>query len=408
MTLKTRPPTGAVPWPLILVEGGEKAGKSWAGAVLSTSEKVGRTLWIDWGEGSGDEYGAIPGARYELIEHDGTWLSIIEQVRAARDEAQRAVDDGEKPVVLVVDSMTAEWDDLKDWVDGKARRRDSNAKKLEKDPDAEIQITTDLWNLATARHKELMRILMRFPGIVVMTARGADQVAMENGKPTTKRVWKVEGQKNLGFDASVWVRLSRTEHPQIVGARSVHAGIVPGEDKPKRVPDLTLEQLVFDILKCDPKTAHVRDFASVQDRVLDLLDRVERADSKDQLTALWRDAKAAEILNVGALDGPTVEAAIVARAKELDTPEPQPAAEAAAESAPPPDAAVGQAKQRKEPSTFDHERVLDDACAVLGLDFDATKGRFIAEHGKPPRQADPDVVQEFCDQLHDEAKEKTT
>ncbi|UAW08542.1 RecA-like DNA recombinase [Mycobacterium phage MadMen] len=318
MSLKTRPPTGAVPWPLILVEGGEKAGKSWAAAVLSSSEKVGRTLWIDWAEGAADEYGAIPGARYEVIEHDGTWTSIMEQVRAAKDEAQRAIDAGEKPVVLVIDSMTAEWDDLKEWVDTKARRRESNRKKLEKDPEAEIQITTDLWNLATARHKELMRVLMRFPGIVVMIARGADQVAMENGKPTSQRTWKVEGQKNLAFDASVWVRLNRGEHPQIIGARSVHAGIIPGEDKPRRVPDLTLEQLVFDILKCDPKTAHVRELESVQDRVLELLDLIAAAESRDVLTGLWRDAKAGELLNVGAADGPTVQEALAARAQELE------------------------------------------------------------------------------------------
>ncbi|QYC54852.1 RecA-like DNA recombinase [Mycobacterium phage Zizzle] len=318
MTLKTRPPTGAVPWPLILVEGGEKAGKSWAAAVLSSSEKVGRTLWIDWAEGAADEYGAIPGARYEVIEHDGTWTSIMEQVRAAKDEAQRAIDAGEKPVVLVIDSMTAEWDDLKEWVDTKARRRESNRKKLEKDPEAEIQITTDLWNLATARHKELMRVLMRFPGIVVMIARGADQVAMENGKPTSQRTWKVEGQKNLAFDASVWVRLNRGEHPQIIGARSVHAGIIPGEDKPRRVPDLTLEQLVFDILKCDPKTAHVRELESVQDRVLELMDLIAAAESRDVLTGLWRDAKAGELLNVGVADGPTVQEALAARAQELE------------------------------------------------------------------------------------------
>lgn len=318
--LKTRQPTCAVPWPLILVEGGEKAGKSWAAAVLSASDKVGRTLWLDWGEGAADEYGAIPGARYEVIEHDGSWVSIFEQVQAARDEAKRAVAAGDKPVVLVLDSMTAEWDDLKEWVDGKARCRASNKKKLESDPEAEIQITTDLWNMATARHKALMRILMRFPGIVVMTARGADQVAMENGKPTEKRTWKVEGQKALGFDASVWVRLARGAHPEIIGARSVHAGIVPGDDKPKRVPELTLERLVFDILRCDPKTAHVRELTSVQDRVFDLLEAISAAQSKDELTEIWREAKAAELLNTGLDDGPTVQAAIFQRAESIQTP----------------------------------------------------------------------------------------
>lgn len=334
--LKTRPPTGAVPWPLILVEGGEKAGKSWAAAVLSSSDKVGRTLWLDWAEGAADEYGAIPGARFEVIDHDGTWLDIIGQVRAARDVARAAVEAGDKPVCLIIDSMTAEWDDLKEWVDGKARRREKNRKLLERDPEAEVQITTDLWNLATARHKELMRVLMRFPGIVVMIARGADQVLIENGRPVEgKRVWKVEGQKNLAFDASVWVRMNRGEHPEIIGARSVHAGIVPGEDKSKRVPDLTLERLVFDILKCDPKTAHVREFTSVQDKIGDLLDRIKEAESKDQLSALWREAKAAELLNTGLVEGETVNDAILARveAVEMDAAREADEAKKAAEAA---------------------------------------------------------------------------
>ena len=316
-TLKTRPPTGAVPWPLVLVEGAEKSGKSWAAAVLSSSEKVGRTLWLDWSEGAADEYGAIPGARFEVIEHDGTWLSILGQVRAAQTVAQQAIDKGEKPVVLVVDSMTAEWDQLKDWVDEKARRREKNRKALERDPEAEVQITPDLWNMATAKHRELMRILMRFPGIVVMTAKGAEQVLMENGQPTKHKVWKVNGQKDLAFDASVWVRLSRTENPIIVGARSVHAGIIPGEGRPKVVPDLTLEQLVFDILRCDPKTAHVRELESVQDRVADLMETIAAATSKDQLTEVWRAARASDLLNVGVVDGPTVQEAMAIRAEEI-------------------------------------------------------------------------------------------
>lgn len=321
--LKTRQPTGAVPWPLVLIEGGEKSGKSWAIAELSASEKVGRTLWLDLGEGAGDEYGAIPGARYELIEHEGTWPSIMGQVVAAQDEAQRALNAGEKPVVLAIDSMTAEWDLLKAWVDGKARRRAVNAKALEKDPEAEVQITTDLWNLATGRHRDLMRILMTFPGIVVMTARGADQVAMENGKPTKHRTWKVEGQKNLAFDSSVWVRLSRSEQPRIIGARSVHAGIVPGEDKPKVIPGLTLEGLIFDILKCDPTQARVRDLVSGPE--VDELSAAARAvDTRDEVNRVWKLAADADLLDAGA---PTVRELLLESVERVK------AAESAAETA---------------------------------------------------------------------------
>src|SRR3712207_7265593 len=52
-------------WPCILLEGEEKAGKSWALAQFSASDKIGMLYWIDLNEGAGDEYGAIPGAKYE-------------------------------------------------------------------------------------------------------------------------------------------------------------------------------------------------------------------------------------------------------------------------------------------------------------------------------------------------------
>jgi AAA domain len=260
-TLQTRKPTGAVPWPLILIEGPEKSGKSWAAAVLSASTKVGRTLWLDLNEGAADEYGAVPGARYEVIEHDGSWASILGQVAAAKDEASRAAAHGEPPVVLIIDSVTAEWDLLKDWASARAAQSKSNKKKLEDDPAAEVQVPMNLWNDATARHRRLMTILMTFPGIVVMTARGKEVASLDaNGRPIEgTKEYKVEGHKTLAYDASVWVRLSRDRAPVVVGARSVHAGIRPGVDKPEPAPNLTLEWLIFDVLKCDPAKAHARD-----------------------------------------------------------------------------------------------------------------------------------------------------
>lgn len=263
-TLRTRKPTARVPWPLILVEGSEKAGKSWACAELSACDRVGQTYWLDLGEGAADEYGAIPGARYLVVEHNGTWNDIITQVEAVRVEAQRAADACEPPVALVIDSMTAEWDLLKGMADQTARRRaQQKARKYNKPaPGAgeEVQISMDLWNDATARHRRLMTLLMTFPGIVAMTARGKEVVALDdNGRPIERqREYKVEGQKNLAYDASVWVRMSREHAPVIVGARSVHAGVRPGVDQPKPVPKFSLEWLIFDVLKCDPREANAR------------------------------------------------------------------------------------------------------------------------------------------------------
>lgn len=265
MTLRTRRPTGRVPWPLILIEGGEKAGKSWACAELSASPRVGQTYWIDLGEGSADEYGAVPGARYLIVEHNGSFGQILAAVEAVKAEAQRAADAGEPPVVLVIDSMTAEWDLLKGIADAKARARLAR-KGRRLAPDEEPQISMDLWNEINAKHRRLMTHLMTFPGIVVVTARGKEVAALDGaGRPIEgSKEYKVEGQKNLAFDATVWIRVSRDHPPLVVGARSVHAGIRPGIDRPVPQPGLTLDRVVFDILRCDPAGAHVRDLVQPQ------------------------------------------------------------------------------------------------------------------------------------------------
>ncbi|MEU8271585.1 AAA family ATPase [Sphaerisporangium sp. NPDC049002] len=264
--LRTRKPTGAVPWPLILLEGGEKAGKSRAAAELSASERVGQTYWLDLNEAAADEYGAIPGVRYLVVEHDGTWADILSSVTAVRDEARRAADAGEPPVVLVIDSMTAEWDLLKDWAGNRAKGSRSNQERLRKDPNAEVSVPMNLWNDATARHRRLMTMFMTFPGIVVMTARGKEVAALDaSGRPVEgSKDYKVEGHKNLAFDASVWVRMSREHPPMVVGARSVHAGLRPGVDKPQPIHDFSLERLVFDLLKCDPAKSRAREMTAMQ------------------------------------------------------------------------------------------------------------------------------------------------
>jgi hypothetical protein len=235
---------------------------SWACAVLSTSDKVGRTYWLDLGEGSGDEYGAIPGTRYEVVVHDGTFSSICSAVEDIHALAQKAQDVGDKPVVLIIDTMTAEWEWLKDWTTDRAKGSKSNKAKLVRDPYAEIVVSTNYWNDANNRHRKLLKLLMTFPGIAVMAARGKYVASIgENGQPIEgKKEYRVEGHKTLAFDASCWVRVSRDEPAVVVGARSVHSGIRPGRDEPQRLPDdWTLEWLVFEALKCDPAKAQTRD-----------------------------------------------------------------------------------------------------------------------------------------------------
>jgi len=296
MTLKTRKPSGAVPWPLILIEGGEKSGKSWSCAELSGSGKVGQTYWIDFTEDGADEYGAVLGARYLVIDHNGSWGDILQQVEEVKAEAGRAAQAGGPPVVLVIDSMSIEWELLKDWATQRAKGSKSNKEKLRRDPAAEIKVPMNLWNDATARHRRLMTHLMTFPGIVVMTARGKEVASLDdNGRPIeNSKEYKVEGNKTLAFDASVWVRLSRDTPPVIVGARSVHAGIRPGRDDPKPVPDFNLEWLIFDVLKCDPRKAHTRRIVEPKaERLPEHLrdEAIQPTTGPDRLRELWEEAK---------------------------------------------------------------------------------------------------------------------
>lgn len=263
---RTRRPTGAVPWPLLLIEGPEKTGKTYTSVLLSKSPKVGQMYWIDFGEGSADEYGAIPGVNYEIVRHDGSWADIYQAVTDVYEEAQRVAAAKEKPVVLLIDGMNAEWDLHKNWAGARARSTQSNREKLQRDPDAEIKVPQNCWNDANARHRQLMWMLMRFPGIAIMTARGKVVSAVDdNGRPIEgKKDYRVEGQKDLGFDATAWIRLYRDKPAIVVGARSVHLGIRAGKDEPYRLgKDWTLEEVVFDLLKCDPATARVRDFVEL-------------------------------------------------------------------------------------------------------------------------------------------------
>lgn len=249
--LKTRRPTGAAAWPLILLAGEAKTGKTYRAAELTGDPRVGRSFMLDLGEGSADEYGAVPGADYEIIDHDGTWIDIVSQVEAVRDLARAELAAGCPPVCLIIDSMTAEWAMLSAWTDQRARRSNNNRKLLSENADAEIDISSNYWNDANSRHNRLMNILKTFPGIVVMTTLESEKTQFgPNGKPIpgAAKVARPDGQKRLTADATVWVRLSLDSEPTIVGIRSLKHNITPGKDRPEPWADFTLAKLVFEFM----------------------------------------------------------------------------------------------------------------------------------------------------------------
>lgn len=318
MTLKTRKPTGKPSWPLILLAGEAKTGKTYRAAELSGDERVGRSFFLDLGEGCADEYGAVPGADYEIIDHNGTWIDIIDQVEAVRDVAREALDKGENPVLLVIDSMTAEWAMLAQWADVRARRSTNNRKLLAEDPDAEIDITSNYWNDATSRHNRLMNILKFFPGIVVMTALETEKTQFgPGGRPLqgAPKVAKPDGQKRLAADATAWIRLSLTEEPVVVGIRSLKHNVTPGKDKPEPWKGFTLAGLVFDFLGLSTTEAQTRSAPQLNaDQVMpdEIPDgeaitafrtRIFAADDEESLRSIWDEVKTAGLGPAATTDG---------------------------------------------------------------------------------------------------------
>jgi len=305
VTLKTRKPTGRTGWPIVLVEGGDKAGKSWSLAALSASPKVGRTVVLVLGESESrwDEYGRIPGARFEIAEHDGSWASLMSVAEDAKAEAVKASEAGEPPFVLGIDTMTAVWEGLKDWASLRARGSKKNKALLQQDPNAEIDVTANFWNDARKRHRALMRILLTFPGIVVMIARGSEVTLFQNGQPVLgRKTWSVETEKNLPYDASMHIRLSRDSRPLLVSVSSVECSIRPGVDPPRRLPDdWSLESVVFDTIKLDPASAEAREFVEFrQERTAEeIRDEAVKGGAKpERIRELYREAAASKQLAV--------------------------------------------------------------------------------------------------------------
>jgi hypothetical protein len=232
MSLTTRKPTGKPSWPIMLLAGAEKAGKSYACAVASTSPIVGRSIWIGVGEKDPDEYGAIDGARFEIAEHDGTYRGILAALKGA---AELPFENG-VPNLIVLDSATRLWEMLSDEAQVLANRRRKN------NSDTDSPIGMDLWNRATDRWRDVMNVLNDHQGPSLITAR-LDVVTVldDQGKPTKERMTKIKSQKSLPFDVDVVVEMPARGHSFITGARSLRFD-VPMDER-KSIADFTVHGL---------------------------------------------------------------------------------------------------------------------------------------------------------------------
>jgi len=241
MTTQFREPTGKPSWPILLIAGGEKAGKSYASAKASSSDLIGQTYWIGVGEDDPDEYGAIPGARFRIAKHDGTHKSIL---AALRDASHQPRVDG-KPNLLVLDSGSRVWEMLSDEAQERANNRARKAAEKWKkpyDPDSEATIGPDLWNKATARWQDIMDVLREHDGPSIITARLDVVTVMDDkGQPTKEKSEKIKGQKSLPYDVGGIVMLPERGKAYISGIRSLKLDLPVGDKTP--VKDFTVDWL---------------------------------------------------------------------------------------------------------------------------------------------------------------------
>lgn len=224
-TRRTRKPTGKASWPLVLLAGREKCGKSYTASKFSGSDLIDRTFYIEIGEGSADQYGAIPGARYEIVEHDGSWADILAAIEWAVDQPTP----NGKPNAIVIDSMSELWGLLSDEQESAARRRGKDT------------ITMDQWNAAKKRWRKIIDAARKNRGPVIFTARYNEVTVMRNGKPTPEKEWKVDAEKNLAYEVDAIITWQRPREPYVNGVRTVAFNVPAGGFAPRDPANFDLD-----------------------------------------------------------------------------------------------------------------------------------------------------------------------
>ena len=239
---RTRKPTGLPSWPILLLAGIPKSGKSYASAEATASDLIGNTYWISVGESDPDEYGLIPGARFEIVDHDGTYRDILAAINWA---SHQPTVDG-KPNLIVVDSVTRVWELISAMAQREANaRRDRKSNGRQAQVDDEAQIHSDLWNKAADRWGQMVELLREHNkrGPVIVTALLDEITVFENDKPTKEKTWKIQGHRSLPGAATSIIEMPARGKAYLSGVVSYRMQV------PERrlFPKFTVDQLWRDM-----------------------------------------------------------------------------------------------------------------------------------------------------------------
>lgn len=290
--MRTRQPTGKPRWPLVLVEGSEKSGKTATALQLSADPRVDRTIVFDLGDGTADEYGEL--GPYEVVDTDGTYQGLLADIT----EAVRLVPAEGKVNAVVIDSGTLLWHDLKAWTDQRARRSRSGRKKLEADPDAEVDASTNLWNDAKGRWARIIQELRLGACIGVITAQGKEVTKFEGGQPVAGQTdYVIDAEKTLMAAVTARIQTRWPSPPLLLAVTALNADLPRGGLELPR--DAAVAHTVFDVLAGDSGgfgTVTVKpmvegvDIAAAKQRVLAAVEGDVEHARRIWSTSPWADA----------------------------------------------------------------------------------------------------------------------
>lgn len=253
--LRTRRPTGKGGWQRVLLSGDESGivDAAWAAAAFTADERLVTTYWLELNPGeTGDAFGAAQGADFEILDHDGSWADIFDQVDAAWETARDVAASGPYPSALIVHGMNGEWMMLSDLADRRARRRTAAElirRGLDPAPayssDIKVEIDADLWTLVGRRHRQLMAKILTWPGPVILIARE---------KRNADGRWVLKAQDQLGFDVTSWVRFARGEKPEIVSFLTPEGERLNARQRREMRSKFTLSRMLWDWAGCTVDT----------------------------------------------------------------------------------------------------------------------------------------------------------
>lgn len=291
MALITRKPTGLDPWPLALVTGVQKSGKTHIAAEASASPLIDRTFWFTMGEDAPDgflniqtKYGA---PRLEIVKYDGTLRGLYGAMQEARNEPTP----NGKPHMWALDSGTKLWNLLTDMAQEQANKRwaKRETNKNKEIPEDGITISTDLWTTAKDRWRGIVDLMRANPGPSIITAR-LDHVNVVNAKgdPTGDKVWKIQAEKSLPFEVDAIVELRSLGETYITGVRSSRYHADPRAVT--RFPDFTMDTFWRKLGFADT-AAGVRDHVSSTGAESQARDDLVIAKRKELLSGLMELAR---------------------------------------------------------------------------------------------------------------------